>query len=83
MNSCLAWLANLLLIVGAWQAGHKRRHAYANTFVGEILWLVVASRSTSGEAVPMAVLCLIFAMLAARNWWLWGNDGREEKYAQG
>jgi hypothetical protein len=66
----MTWLANLLIVIGLWMVGSKRRSAFIFTFAGEAVWTAV---SASKGMYDLAAICALFAVLAARNWWKWGR----------
>lgn len=69
----MGWAGNVFLVAGLVLIGRKWRHAFGLTFVGEVLWLVESARI---ERLDMVVLCLVFAAIAAWNWFQWtrGED---------
>ena len=65
----MAWIGNILLIIGYLLVGNKVREAFIFTFVGEILWSYYALKK---KEWALLAICLIFAVIAVRNWFLWG-----------
>jgi hypothetical protein len=66
--SVLGWFANALIVVGLWKMGSKWRHAFLFTFVGELLW---TAKAMSCQQWDLAAICVVFSVLAIRNWKLW------------
>ena len=66
----MTWIANLLIVIGLWQIGNKRRAAFLFTFAGEAIWTIAA---LIGGMVDLAAICAVFTVMAARNWWKWGG----------
>ncbi len=69
----MTWLANLLIIVGIWQLGNKRRHAFLFSIAGELIWTATAFMAHNYD---LASICAVFCVLAFRNWWKWGADSK-------
>lgn len=67
----MGWIANILIVIGLWQVGSKVRNAFLWTGVGEALWF---THAVHRGLYDLAALCLVFAGLAIRNWWKWGQD---------
>lgn len=68
----MGWIANALLLIGFWLIGKKYRIAFLFTFAGEVLWVITCiARETS---LDMIAICLVFAVLALRNFILWGKQ---------
>lgn len=70
----LGWIANTILLFGVIFLGKKWRTAFLFTFVGEVGWTVVA---IAIGRTDMTALCVVFAILALRNWRLWRNVPEE------
>lgn len=68
MTDAVAWAANAVLVVGLWQLGKRRWHAFALTAVGEVAWVGVAAARREWDLTAM---CVVFAVLAVRNLVLW------------
>lgn len=67
----LGWIGNVFIVAGLWGIGNKARHAFIASVIGEVIWLV---KSLYFEQYDLAAMCVVFAALAARSWWKWGND---------
>ena len=65
----LDWVGNIFLILGMWLVGDKAREAFIFAFIGEFLWVYYAWKKKEWALV---FICVIFALLAARNWFIWG-----------
>jgi nicotinamide riboside transporter PnuC len=68
MSEALGWIGNVFLISAMLLLGRKWRHAFLLTAVGEVIWC--ASSALIGRW-DMISLCVLFAILAVRNWWVW------------
>jgi len=66
----MGWFANILLILGLWLVGDKKRIAFMFTFVGESIWTIY---SIIIGMYDLAFICFVFAFLAIRNWIKWGK----------
>jgi hypothetical protein len=53
-----------------WSLGYKWRHAFLLSIAGEAIWTVIAYQRSNYE---LATICLIFCLVAGRNWWKWGS----------
>ena len=69
--SAIGWVGNAFVICGCWGVGNKWRHAFLLTAIGEVVW--IATALIRGQ-YDLAAICVVFGVLAVRNWWLWGND---------
>lgn len=67
----MTWIANLLIVIGLWQAGNKKTSAFGFTIVGELIWTAVAF---GNEQWDLASICAIFTILAAVNLWKWNHE---------
>lgn len=65
----LDWVGNIFLILGMWLVGDKIREAFIFAFIGELLWTYYAWKK---KEYGLVFICIIFAILAARNWYRWG-----------
>ena len=66
----MGWFANVFLVVGLWMVGNKARWAFILTAVGEAIWTVT---SILRGQFDLAFICVVFTILAIRNWFKWGN----------
>ncbi len=71
MTDYLGWLGNAVLLAGVWALGHRWRHAFLLTFVGEAIWCVACVPIGRWD---MLFICAAFGLMALRNWWLWGRE---------
>lgn len=62
------WAGNVLIVTGLWLVGRRRWEAFAFTAVGEVIWVGVA---VARHQWDLAFICLVFAILAVRNLFLW------------
>ncbi len=67
----LGWLAALILIVSSWLMGRKWRHAFLLGVLGNVLY---TWESWKIGRPDMVFVCVVFALIAARNWWKWGKS---------
>lgn len=70
MIGVLGWIGNVFLLWGIWEIGNKRRFAHLLTIVGETAWII---KSIMVGQWDLAVICVIFGVLAARCWIKWGQ----------
>jgi hypothetical protein len=68
--SYLGWAGNVLLCLGIWEIGNRRRRAHLITVVGEAAWII---KSFSVGQYDLAFICCVFAVLAFRCWVKWGQ----------
>jgi len=66
----MGWVGNIFIVIGLWLVGNKNRTAFIFTVIGESIW--VAYAFTKG-LYDLAFICIVFAVLAARNWYKWGQ----------
>lgn len=69
MTLWLGWLGTVLLMIASWNIGNKRRFAHLITIVGETCWIV---KAVATGQYDLAVVCVLFAVLASRSWLRWG-----------
>jgi hypothetical protein len=67
----MAWLGNLLIIIGLWKIGDKWRHAFLFSIAGELCYIW---RSILLRDWPLAFICVVFCGMAFVNWLKWGRD---------
>lgn len=67
----IGWIGNIFIILGLWGIGNKNRKAFIFSVIGEILWIIKAVNDGSWD---LAAICVVFAAVAIRNWFLWGKD---------
>lgn len=68
--SILGWIGNILLLWGVWEIGNRKRLAHIITILGEGAWVW---KSILLSQWDLAVMCVFFAILAARCWVKWGE----------
>jgi hypothetical protein len=66
----LAWVGNFFIVLGLWQIGNKKRYAFILSLLGESAWVGYAMVI---RMYSLAFICLIFAVLALRNYIKWGE----------
>ena len=66
----LDWIGNVLIILGLWYIGEKKRFAFVFTAIGEILWVIYSLQSGLWS---LAFITAVFTGLAIRNWLKWGE----------
>jgi hypothetical protein len=71
MIQYLGWAGNLALIISLYAMHPRRRWPFVMSVVGEALWLVV---SVDRRSADMIFLCVVFCVLAVRNFVKWGRQ---------
>ena len=71
MTSILGWVGNFFIVIGLWKIGDKWRHAFLFSIVGETAWI---AKSVVVQDWALATICLVFNVMAFRNWVKWGKD---------
>lgn len=66
----IGWCGNGLLLTSAYLIGNKNRSAFLWTVAGELVWV---GYSAYLGFPSMVFICAVFAVMAARNWWKWGQ----------
>lgn len=66
------WLGNIFIVIGLWFVGDRKRSAFIFTIIGELIWAGYAMHLGMWD---LAIICLVFALLALRNWFKWGVNG--------
>jgi len=64
----MLWFANVLILIGMWMLGYKWRPAFLFSIAGEAIWAVDAYQKNH---IELAVICAVFCIVTARNWWKW------------
>jgi hypothetical protein len=64
----MGWIANLCVLYGAWQIGHRRRYGFLFTICGCIIW---ASIGVTLCRADMVFIESVMGCVALRNFWLW------------
>lgn len=59
------WIGNVILVIGHYSVGSKKRWAFLAVTIGEIIWIVASSLIGSPS---MIFICAVFAALSIRNW---------------
>ena len=67
----MGWIANFLLLFGAWQIGHRKRWGFLLAISGSCIW---ASIGLSLERYDMIFIELTMSGVGFRNFWLWGKN---------
>jgi len=67
----LGWIGNVLIILGAWQLGHKRRWAFLITFTGGLFWVSEGIRLAKPDLIFIEV---VMGCVAIRNFIRWGKN---------
>lgn len=68
----LGWIANVLVVVGTFLIGEKRRSGFAWIAIGEALWVITGAARNEAD---IAVICIIFTVMAMTNYYKWGVAG--------
>ena len=66
----MGWIGNVILVLGLWLVGNKKRSCFLYTVVGETIWSAYAVHNQQWD---LATICALFAMLALRNFIKWGK----------
>jgi hypothetical protein len=64
----LGWAGNAFLLAGAFLVGEKSPTAFLLVFAGEAIWTIKVARMKQWD---MLFICVVFGLLALRNYWLW------------
>lgn len=67
----ISWIGTILISVGLWLIGRKKRIAFVFTFTGELFLLAYSIHLRSSSLIFIGVL---FSILAAINWFKWGAN---------
>ena len=67
----MGWIGNIFIILGLWFVGNKKRWAFILSVIGETCWII---HSFLIQMYDLAIICIVFALLAARSWYKWGKD---------
>lgn len=73
----MGWIANVFLVLGNFFVGYKWRPALLLVAIGEAIWLV---RCWQLAAWDMMFICVVFLILAIKNYWQWGKAEVVEDY---
>ena len=71
MLSAIAWLGNILIIVGLYKIGNKQRSAFIWSICGESVWTTSALLTGNWA---LAFICTVFNLMAVRSYIKWGKD---------
>lgn len=71
----IGWIGNVFIVLGLYGIGFKWRIAFVVSVIGELFWIYVAAHRGQWD---LAVMCVIFAVLAVRNFVLWGQPAEVE-----
>ena len=69
----MGWIGNIFIIFGLWFVGNKKRWAFILSVIGEVCWII---HSLLIQMYDLAIICVVFALLAARSWYKWGKEER-------
>lgn len=64
------WIGNIFLILGAVFLGDKWKYAFLFVFFGELIWSYRVYRQKQWD---MLFICVIFGLLALRNFLMWNE----------
>ena len=67
----MGWLGTVLILLGAWQIGHKKRVGFLWGLLGELAW--AAQGAVTGQ-LDLFLVSLIFVFMHVRNWKKWRDD---------
>ena len=68
MIDYIGWVGSALLVLGMFFLGEKSRTGFVFAGIGEALWTY---KSYATEQFDLLVICVIFTLLYAFNWWKW------------
>ena len=68
----LGWIGNVFLLLSVWNLGHKHRSAFLWSIGGNVFWFAEAIIGCRWDLIFINV---VFAIISARNWLLWGPQG--------
>lgn len=74
MITALSWIANLLILAGAWGIAYRYRSAFVSSLLGNLLYIFTAL--TQGN-IPLAALATVLAVLAVIGFIKWGREHRK------
>ena len=66
----MGWIGNIFIVIGLWTAGNKWKYAFIFSAIGETIWTIYAFRI---GMIDLAVVCIIFALIAIRNIFKWNK----------
>jgi hypothetical protein len=64
----LGWIGNALIVLGAWQIGHKRRWGFLLSIAGSSCWIAKGSLLGMTDLICIE---LVMSTIAARNYIKW------------
>lgn len=64
----LGWLGNILLCIGFWTLGNKKRYAFIWMIVGELVWMTYAIHLNMTD---LSLICFLFTIIDLRAWIKW------------
>ena len=67
----VSWIANVLICLGLWHIGNKKRSAFLFSIAGEGLWVASAIHRSLWD---LAFICAVFFVLAIRSYVKWGKE---------
>jgi len=65
----VGWIANIIVLIGTFLVGEKRRSAFLWLAAGEALWAAVG---LARKETDIAFVCIIFTVMALVNYYKWG-----------
>jgi len=67
----MGWVANIFILIGMFLIGEKNRTAFLFSITGEAIWALYAAIIGMWD---LAIICIVFCIVAFRNWVKWGRD---------
>jgi len=64
------WIGNLLILIGVWNLGNRKRIAFLFAIAGESLW---AANAWAAGWYDLMFISMIAVLMAGRNWIKWGK----------
>lgn len=71
MIQIISWVGNVLICLGLWHIGNKKRWAFLFSIAGETAWIIYA---TQIHLWSLTFICCVFWSLAIRSWVKWGKS---------
>ena len=74
----ISWIGNLLIFLGLWRLGSKKRDAFFFSIVGEGIWIYCAAAQ---EMWSLTFLCSVLLLVAVRGLWEWNRKNPKYKFS--
>lgn len=70
-SETIGWIGTVFLLIATWNTHPKRRWPFLFVAAGEVVWFIA---SVMKQSPSMAFLCVVFFILALRNFGKWYGD---------